>query len=109
MKNTSDTAIALVTAPNIVSARKIAKAILQLKLAACANLIPAVESHYWWEGKLTRSGEVLLVIKTVKRKLALVEKTVLANHPYDTPEFVAFPLTAGNERYLQWLTDSTAA
>lgn len=96
--------IILVTAPDIKTARKLAKAALEAKLVACANLIPKVESHYWWQGKLEKSAEVLIVFKSTEVKLKALEKTILANHPYDTPEFVVLQITAGNERYLDWVT-----
>ena len=70
------------------------------------NIISGVESHYWWQGKLDRSSELLLIIKTTSRRLASLEKLVVAEHPYDTPEFIAFPLTSGNSKYLSWLQAS---
>ncbi len=99
-------ALALVTAPDLKTARKIASAVLKSKLAACANLIPKIESHYWWQGKLEKSAEVLLLFKTTPAKLSALEKCVLSNHPYDTPEFVVLPIAAGNKRYLAWLEAS---
>jgi periplasmic divalent cation tolerance protein len=98
----------LVTTPNISVARKIAAATLKEKLVACANLIPKVESHYWWEGKLESSSEVLMVFKTRTDKLPELERCVVKNHPYQTPEFIAFEIAAGNEKYLNWINDSVA-
>lgn len=102
-------AVVFVTAPNITVARKIAAAALTERLAACANLIPKIESHYWWQGQLESSSEVLILMKTRAEKLADLEKIVLKNHPYQTPEFVAMRIETGNEKYLQWLTDSVQA
>ncbi|MHB8521836.1 MAG: divalent-cation tolerance protein CutA [Limisphaerales bacterium] len=99
-------AIALVTAPDLKTGRQLAKTALESRLAACANIVPRIESHYWWRGKLETSGEVLLLFKTARAKLAALEKIILAQHPYDTPEFVVVPLTAGSRRYLGWLADS---
>ena len=99
-------AIALVTAPDLKIARKLARAALRAKLIACVNLIPKIESHYWWQGKIESGNEVLLLMKTTHKNLATLEKLILAKHPYDTPEFVVLPLTAGNARYLKWLGDS---
>jgi periplasmic divalent cation tolerance protein len=73
------------------------------------NLVPGIESHYWWRGKVERSSEVLLLMKTTVQKLARLEKLVLEKHPYDTPEFVVLPLTAGNRKYLKWIKDSVDA
>jgi periplasmic divalent cation tolerance protein len=81
----------------------LAQAALQAHLIACVNLVPKVESHYWWRGKIESNAEVLLVLKTHKAKLSALEKLILARHPYDTPEFLVFPLSAGNKRYLDWL------
>lgn len=109
MKNAAQFSIVLVTAPNRKVARQLAAAALAGRLAACANLIPAVESHYWWQGKIERGAEVLILFKTTRRRLAALEKLILQKHPYDTPEFVVLPLQAGTERYLDWLTDSVRA
>jgi len=96
-------AIVLVTAPDLKTARALARAALSARLIACANLVPQIESHYWWRGKIESGAEVLLVLKTQKSELAALEKLVLAKHPYDTPEFLVLPLSAGNKRYLDWL------
>lgn len=98
--------LALVTAPDLKTARTIAHAALLKKLVACANLVPKIESHYWWQGKLEASAEVLIIFKTTRAKLAALEKLVVAEHPYDTPEFIALPLAAGNAKYLAWLAES---
>ena len=103
MTRTTKYAIALVTAPNLPTARKLATAALIGKLVACANLIPKLESHYWWQGRVEKGSEVLILFKTATSHLARLEKLVLQKHPYDTPEFVVLPLSGGNERYLAWL------
>jgi periplasmic divalent cation tolerance protein len=106
VKRTSRHVVVLVTAPDRRVGRALARAALEARLAACVNLIPSLESHYWWQGRLDRSAEVLLVIKTTRPKLPALEKLILAKHPYDTPEFVVLPLSGGNERYLRWLDAS---
>jgi periplasmic divalent cation tolerance protein len=106
MKTASRFAIVLVTAPDLKTARALATCALQSRLVACVNLVPGIESHYWWQGKLERSSEVLLVMKTMKRKLVALEKLILNKHPYDTPEFVVVPLIGGTARYLAWLAAS---
>jgi periplasmic divalent cation tolerance protein len=107
MKKAGQFRIVLVTAPSLKVARQLAKCALTQRAAACANLIPRVESHYWWQGKLEKSAEVLIVFKTPARELEKLENLVLENHPYDTPEFIALELTAGNRRYLDWLEKET--
>ena len=103
MKSAAQFAVVLVTAPDLKTARLLAKAALKARLAACASLIPRLESHYRWQGKIESSPEVLIVFKTRKPKLAALEKLIVAKHPYDTPEFVVLGLNAGNQKYLKWL------
>src|SRR5271170_2588845 len=103
MKSASKFAIVLVTAPDLKTANALAKAALQARLIACANLSPKIESHYRWHGKIESSAEVLLILKSTKSKLAALEKLILAKHPYDTPEFLVLPLSAGSKKYLDWL------
>jgi len=98
--------VVLVTAPDLRTGRKLARAALAARLVACANIMPRIESHYWWQGKLESSPEVLLVMKTSTTRLATLEELVVAQHPYDTPEFIVLPITRGNQRYLAWLEDS---
>ena len=108
MKLAGKFAVALVTAPDLKVARKLARAALAARLVACVNLMPRIESHYWWQGKLECSTEVLLVMKTTTTRLAALEELVVAKHPYDTPEFIVLPINRGNKRYLAWLEDSVA-
>jgi len=95
-------AIVLVTAPDSKTARKLARAALQARLIACANLVPKIESHYWWQGKLETSSEVLLLLKTTTARLAKLESLILDLHPYDTPEFAVLLVSRVNRRYLSW-------
>ena len=99
--------LALVTAPDLNTARTLAKAALEAQLAACANLIHDLESHYWWRGKLAKGAEVLLLFKTLRSKLRLLEELIVAKHPYDTPEFIVLEVKTGNKRYLDWVREST--
>ena len=108
MKQASNAVLVLVTAPDLDTARALAKATLSARLVACANLIPKIESHYWWQGKLESSTEVLIIFKTTKSKLKALEQLIVANHPYDTPEFLVLPIIAGNKRYLNWVRKSVA-
>ena len=106
MKTAAQFAIVLVTAPDLKMARALARAALSAKLIACANLVPKIESHYWWRGKIEAGAEVLLVIKTTTARLAALEKLILARHPYNTPEFLVLPLGAGSRKYLGWLAEN---
>jgi len=108
MKKDSQYSVVFVTAPNIKIARSLAKAALEARLVACANLVPAIESHYWWQGKIEKSREVLLMMKTVQGKLVDLEKLIVSLHPYETPEFVVMTIGGGNEKYLAWIGDTVA-
>jgi periplasmic divalent cation tolerance protein len=106
MRRTKRHVVVLVTVPKLAIARKLARAVLSEHLAACVNILPGVESHYWWQGKLEHGKELLLVIKTTRKRLAPMAAVVKALHPYDTPEIVVLPLKAGSARYLDWLDAS---
>src|SRR6266568_6471817 len=106
MKQATNAVLVLVTAPKLNTARALAKAALSARLVACVNLIPKIESHYWWQGKLESGVEALILFKTTKANLKALEKLVVANHPYDTPEFLVLPILAGNKRYLDWVRQS---
>jgi periplasmic divalent cation tolerance protein len=107
MKTSPQFRVVLVTAPNIKVARQLAKITLTNRAAACANLIPKIESHYWWKNKLEKTAEVLIIFKTRATKLEALEKLILENHPYDTPEVISLNIPAGNNRYLNWLISET--
>ena len=102
MKSAKNFLIVLVTAPDLKTARRLAQAALKAKLVACVNLVPRIESHYWWQERLERGSEVLMILKSTERNLAALEKLILAKHPYDTAEFVALPVSEGSRRYLDW-------
>jgi periplasmic divalent cation tolerance protein len=106
VKSAAQFSLVLVTAPDLKTARSLAKSALSARLIACASLVPRLESHYWWQGKIESATEVLLLLKTPKSRLAALEKLILAQHPYDTPEFLVLPLSAGNKKYLAWLAAS---
>jgi periplasmic divalent cation tolerance protein len=106
MKSAAHFALVLVTAPDLKSARALAKTALAQKLIACANLLPRVESHYVWRGKMESATEVLMLLKTRKSRLAALEKLVVTRHPYATPEFLVLALAAGNKNYLAWLAEN---
>jgi len=107
MRSAASFALVLVTAPDLRTARALARAALVARLIACANLVPRVESHYRWQGKLESGAEVLLLLKTRKSNLKALKKLILKEHPYDTPEFLVVPLGSGTRRYLEWLAAST--
>jgi periplasmic divalent cation tolerance protein len=101
-------AVVLITAPDRESGVKIARRLLEKRLAACVNIAP-VSSMYWWEGKIEESSEVLLVVKTTSERLGDLIKEVRAIHPYKVPEIIALPITAGLADYLDWVRRETGA
>ena len=96
------------TASTKDEAAKIAAVLLELRLAACVQVVGPIESHYWWKGKIERSGEWLCIIKTLRSKFPAVESDIRAYHSYEVPEIVACPIEGGSEPYLKWLRGETA-
>jgi periplasmic divalent cation tolerance protein len=101
-------ALVFLTAPDLVTARRLARLALSARLVACANLVPKIESHYWWQGKIEIGTEILILFKTTAQRLEALEKLILARHPYDTPEFVVVSIAGGNKRYLEWLKQASS-
>jgi periplasmic divalent cation tolerance protein len=102
-----DMRIVLVTCPTLAMARKIARAVVQKRLAACVNVVRSpIESFYTWKGKLEFAREHLLIIKTTVKRLPQLEREVVRLHSYDVPEFIVLPIIAGSAEYLTWLRES---
>lgn len=89
-------------------ARKAAHALVEEKLAACANILPQIESIYHWLGKIESNTETLVLFKTTREKYPAFEQRLRALHPYEVPEIVALELTAGLPAYLDWIADSVS-
>lgn len=106
MKTARNFFLVLITAPDLKTARRLARAALAARLVACANLVPRIESHYWWQGKMERGNEVLMILKAPRAALPELEKLILASHPYDTAEFLVLPVSRGSSRYLDWWKQS---
>lgn len=100
--------IVFVTTSNNDEAARLADAFVSERLAACVNIIPAIESVYRWEGKVTHDTETLMIIKTTDERYPELERRVKELHSYSTPEVVALRIELGSEQYLNWLRDSTA-
>lgn len=100
----------LVTCGTLAEARRIARAAVQKRLAACVNVLRGpVESFYGWKGRLESTREHLLLIKTNNARLLQLEREVKRLHSYDVPEFIALPIVEGSADYLSWLTESVAS
>jgi len=100
--------VILVTVPDPDCGERIARALLDGRLAACVNRVGPIRSLYRWEGRVESAEEHLLVIKTRRALCGRVESAVAALHPHQVPEVVALPLAAGARRYLDWLAAETA-
>ncbi|HEV7922458.1 MAG TPA: divalent-cation tolerance protein CutA [Thermoanaerobaculia bacterium] len=86
-----------------------ARSLVEARLAACVNILPAVESIYRWENRVTQDGEKLLLIKTTAERLPELRAALLERHPYDLPELVVIRPEQVEERYAAWIAESTTA
>ena len=84
-------------------AEKIARALVDGRLAACIQIVGPIVSTYWWKGKVETTEEWLCLLKSEKTLYAELEQAIKAIHPYETPEIIAVPIVAGNKDYLEWL------
>ncbi|MEM3736940.1 MAG: divalent-cation tolerance protein CutA [Candidatus Bathyarchaeia archaeon] len=91
------------TAPTLEDCERIACALVEERLAACVSIIPNVKSVYWWEGKVDRMSEHIVMIKTVRDLFVAVKDRIRQLHPYRVPEVIAVPVATGSEEYLEWL------
>ena len=99
--------IVMVTCGTLSESRKIARGVVQRRLAACVNVVRSpMNSYYTWKGQLEVAREYLLVMKTTRNRLAELEKEVKRLHSYEVPEFIALPVAAGSRDYLTWLDSS---
>ena len=102
-----DALVVLVTAPSPDQAAELARALVEERLAACGNVLPAIRSIYRWEGKVHDDAEALLVLKTTRGRFEALRDRILALHPYDVPEVIALPVEAGSAAYLAWIAEQT--
>ena len=102
----TDKVVILVTAASRRECLKIARHLVESKLAACVDITPRIESIYRWQGKLCEDREFLMLIKSSRALFAEVKAALLKLHSYTTPEIICLPIVEGSEAYLQWLSDS---
>ena len=103
MSGGSEVRVVLVTAPDAATAEALARRLVEERLAACANLVPAVRSIYRWEGEVQDDAEFLLILKTRKARVTALAARVQALHPYDLPEVIALTASGGSAAYLDWV------
>lgn len=95
------------TFPTLVEAEAAAKVIIEGKLAACANILPGMISHYRWEGKVERAEEVVMILKTRASLADRVREAVRQNHSYEVPAIAVIGLESVDRDYFRWILDST--
>ena len=103
----TDALLVFTTLPSADKAAELAKVLVEERLAACANLLPAIRSIYRWQGKLKDENEVLVLLKTRAEHLERLKLRILELHPYEVPEVLAVPVEAGYQPYLDWLAGET--
>ena len=101
------TLLVLTNLPDLASAQALARSLVEQKLAACANILPAVKSVYRWQGALEEADEVSVLLKTSEARYAELEAAIGALHPYAVPEIIAVPIVAGLPAYLAWVAAET--
>ena len=105
--NRDDLRVGLCTVPDTESALKLARTLVEERLAACVNVIPRVTSVYRWQGAVEQNDEVLLVIKTAATvDLDKMKDRLLTVHPYDVPELLLLPVSYGLDKYVAWIAQS---
>ncbi len=105
---TIDVVVVMVTTPNQEEAARISEHVVRSRHAACATVVPTVESTYWWEEKLVTERETLVIFKTTGEKFPLLRDVIKQIHPYDVPEIIALPVQDGLPQYLGWVMAETS-
>ena len=99
--------LVLTTFPDIATAQRLAEGMVQAKLAACVNIMPAGQSTYIWQGKICNESEHLAVIKSMDYRYQELEQYIKQHHPYELPEIISTQINNGSTEYLAWLTANT--
>lgn len=104
----SEPLLVLTTWPDAQGARQLAQTLLERRLAACINILPAMASLYTWQGRVTAGEEHQLFIKTTAARYDALQQAITERHPYAVAELIAVPIVQGLPAYLQWIDESTA-
>jgi periplasmic divalent cation tolerance protein len=104
----SEFIVALVTVGSADEGDRLARALVESRLAACVNRLKAVQSIYRWQGKIESSEEVLLIVKTRRDLFERLKEKIQQLHSYQVPEIIALPIIEGSENYLRWLDEDLA-
>src|SRR5882762_9871553 len=105
----TDAVLVLTTLPNSEAAAELANRLVSEKLAACANILPALRSIYRWQGKVQDENEVLVLLKSRQGQYERLKTRILELHPYDVPEILAIPIERGHGAYLDWIARETTS
>jgi periplasmic divalent cation tolerance protein len=100
--------VVLATAPDVETAKQIARCLVNERLVACVNVVGNVTSIYRWQGAVEETNEVLLVMKTVQDRVAALMARVKDLHPYEIPEVIALPVETALPAYAAWIVEETA-
>jgi periplasmic divalent cation tolerance protein len=103
----TDVLLVFCTCPDAVVAERLARGLVDERLAACVNILPEIRSIYRWEGKVQNDGEVLMMVKTTRSVYPALENWLGQHHPYDVAEILAVPVHAGSGNYLDWVVNET--
>ena len=101
--------VAYVTAPSEEVAKKLARSLVEKKMAACVNIVPKIMSVYEWEGKINEDSEVLMMIKTMSSRVPDIVELIKKEHPYDCPEVISIPIDNGSNEYLKWVQENVSS
>ena len=101
--DSTDKIVILVTSDNKEEAGKIADMLVSHRIAACVNIVPEVNSTFWWQGQTDTARELLLIIKSKASLLSQITELIKEVHSYEVPEVIALPIVGGNDDYLDWI------
>jgi len=101
----SQPVLASTTVPNLETAERIARRLVEDRLAACVQIVQGIRSVYRWQGRVQEEPEVLLLVKTAEPQIPRIEDLLHQIHPYELPELVSVPITGGSAAYLRWVEE----
>jgi periplasmic divalent cation tolerance protein len=106
--NQADAVVVVTTTSGREEASRLARMLVESRLAACVQVVSGVESYYWWNGAVTHEPECLLFCKTLRTSYPACEHFLKEHHSYEVPEIIALPVTAGLRAYLDWMSENVS-
>jgi Uncharacterized protein involved in tolerance to divalent cations len=107
MEMSKSAVVVLVTASSNEEAEQIGKTVVDLRLAACSNVVKGIQSIFWWDNQVNVESECLLIMKTTSDRFSELETVIRQHHSYSVPEIIALPIIAGSAPYLEWIQNET--